>query len=199
MRAGGENPDSRSGQVPRQASGKAHHGVLAGNVRGDLFGMGDQPPDGCEIQDEPLALGQHDRQNGLGQKHHAEEIDFENLPPGGFGGLQEGTVHAHPGIVDQNVDAAPAGRGFPDDGFAVMRAEKVGRDDKNFVGAGAGDFAEPVLAAGGQGYEGPLPGKSPGQTGSDARARAGDDDHLAIQSNHGKAPLFRHMNQLSHL
>ena len=53
--------------------------------------------------------------------------------------------------------------GFPDEGFAVLGAEKVGRDDENFVGAGAGDFAEPVLAAGRQSYEGPLPGKSPGQ------------------------------------
>jgi hypothetical protein len=128
-----------------------------------------------------LQVGQH----GLGDPHRAEEVDVEVRPDLFFGGLFDHAVEHHPGVVDDDVEAAEDGgralhRG--EHGAAVGHVQrKVDeptrvRVGEGAFGAGRGDHAVPGFQ---RGF-----GDRPAQ----AARSPGDEPDPAVGRRHGPPP-----------
>ncbi len=114
-------------------------------------------------------------------------VDVHHPPPGVVVGGDDPVVADHSGVVDQHVQAAQLGLRSADGrlvflGLGVIAGDRdthpVGRVDHVRQGR------EAVLPASGDGYRRPVPGETHGDGAPEARARAGDQNPLVVES-HG--------------
>jgi hypothetical protein len=87
----------------------------------------------------PVSLGDHPLRGGLAAEPRAREVDGDGLLPHLEGGLEEGHLALHAGVVDHDVEAAEGAYGLLDRGLHLFRIGDVGPDHKAFA-AGAFDL-----------------------------------------------------------
>ena len=117
--------------------------LAQGFGQGDYAGLGDivavhhggkhQTGHGGDVDDGALALFLQLRGERLAATHHAHDVDVDDPFPVGDGGVFDGACGGDPGVVDDDVDAAPLFHQFIADFFQVAEAAHIALDEVAFA------------------------------------------------------------------
>ncbi len=124
------------------------------------------------VEDPAAPFFAHARQHQLDQLHRTVEIDHHLLEQGVVRKVLDHRPVGHPGVVDQNVDPAPAVAGLLDHPVALFGARHVERaqmDPLRFGDAGGRETVERVAA---RGQDQPV-GRDPRGGGPERQAQTG--------------------------
>ena len=107
-------------------AGERLDGALGRGVGGEATGA-DRGPDelGREVDDAPVAGGDHRAQGALGAEKRAHHVDREHRLIALDRGVEELAARHHAGVVDENVEAAQAREHQIDHGADLVRARDV--------------------------------------------------------------------------
>ena len=169
--ADGVGADAACSPLGGEGTGESDEAVLGGVV-GAAVGDAGESGDRGDVNDASLALLKHDGADGTGEGEGCDEVDLEDAVEVGGGDVFCGRDVADSGVVDEDVDLAPAlvdgfdglgDVGFVGDvaeegfgisvgdrgaGFEVEEGEGVSGGGEEFGGA----TADPLRSPGDDGY-----------------------------------------------
>ena len=155
-------------QVQGEVLGVAVHGVLRGDVRAGVVGVGVAPRD-RRGDDDPTPPGRpHRGHEGVDAPHDAEEVDLELPAPVVDGYPVRRTEHRHPGVEHGDLGRAELGEHLVAPGRDVGVAGHVATGDQGAASLGldrGAGLGEPFGVQVGDGHIGPR-----GREGHRARA-----------------------------